>query len=521
MLINMNILRNVLLLCGMLLLVTCQNNDLFRTEEAGASLHLTLKSLDNTIGTRGIDDLNDDGNVSEEEIIVDGRKIYRLAIFLFDGEKAIASTVLEADDQRFSNDNSEATVSFVNLDYSKTYKLYAVANFGEYQGPTEKLVGCITDVNERNVTGGLKVLASDGNVCSHSTPYPLTLQKDINLTPGLNRVSGELLRTYARVRINVRNQSIMNDLYISDLEFSQNFTCDEVDLFTEGGTANNSPDPKSSDAITPFQSNLMIPKMDDSGYVSEKTIFDSYLLESDGGKYEYTLGLRYGGDLEEIYTVNSTAINNSNNIENDAMYVIYNTNSKKYLYANGTSVACGDSYMTNGELNHNYVWKFTRPSSDKNRYRIESMGATGYYMQSSQVSTSKIPLTVNPGNSDYFTASTSSNNIRLQSTKSNYYLSVNNSSVIGNSSTGNSAQRRNNFYLYKVVKEYVSADISSEATIPIRIVDKTSGEASLLTAIHRNDFIDVIVSVTYNEKTGNVQFEVSNWDEVYGDVTFE
>ena len=502
-------------MCGLLLLAACQNNDFSRTEES-ASLHLIIKSSENTIRTRGVEDLDDDGIVSEEELLVDGRKIYRLAVFLFDGNKVVSSTVLEADDQRFSNGNSEATVSFTNLDYSKTYKLYAVANYGDYGN----IKGNLADVNEDNVTSGLKVTASAGNLCNHSTPYPLTLKKDINLTPGANSVSGELLRSYARLRINVRNQSSMNDLYITNLSFPQKFAQKSADLFTEGGTASVAPVVTSQDAITPFVQNLMIPKLNNAGNVSEKTIFDTYLLESNGGTYNYTLALKYDGGTEEVYNVSSTAINNANNIEDGAMYVIYNTNSGRYLYANGTTVGCGTSYLTNGELNHNYVWKFNR-SSSTNRYTIESMGATGYFMQSSQVSTSKVPLTVTPGSSDYFTASTNSNNIRLQSTKSNYYLSVNNNSVIGNSSTSSSAQRRNNLYLYKVNKESVSADITHEETIPIRVVDKASGEASQITSIRRNDFIEILVNVTYNEKTGNVEFEVSDWDEVNGEVTFD
>ena len=498
----------------MLLMAACHNND-FQPTGGSASLHLIIKSSESTIRTRGVEDHNDDGTVSEEELIVDGRKIYRLAVFLFDGNKVASSTVLEADDQRFSNGNSEATVSFTNLDYSKTYKLYAVANYGNYG----ELTGNIADVNVDNVTSGLKVTASNDNLCNHLTPYPLTLQKNINLTPGANSVSGELLRTYSRVRINVRNQSSINDLYITSLSFAQKFAQKNADIFTEGGTASVAPVVTSQDAVTPFAQNLMIPKLGTTGYVSEKTIFDSYLLESNGGTYNYTLGLKYQGDSEEVYTVNSTAVNNANNIENGAMYVIYNSNAKKYLYANGTSVSSSDSYLTNGELNHNYVWKFNKSSN--NNYTIESMGATGYFMQSSQVSTSKVPLTVNPGSSDYFTASTNSSNIRLKSTKSNYYLSVNGSSVIGNSSTGSSAQKRNNFYLYKVVNEQVASSITHQETIPIRIVDKTTGEASALTAIRRNDFIEILVSVTYNEKTGDVQFEVAGWDEVNGDVTFE
>lgn len=513
---RINILHNILLICCVLLLTACRNNDFPHSEE-GTSLHLIIKNTENTIRTRGVEDLNDDGNISDNELYVDGQKMYRLIVFIVDGNNVVSSTILEADDERFSNNNSEATVSFINLDYSKRYKLYAVANYGNYEG----IEGNLSDISEEEIIAGHTVTASGNNVCPNNTPYPLTLQKDINLTPGTNYVSGELTRTYARLRINVRNQSSMNDLYITNLSFPQKFTQKSADLFTEGGTASVAPVVTSGDAVTPFVPNIMIPKLNDTGSANEKTIFDTYMLESNGGTYNYTLALKYEGGTEEVYNVSNTAINNANNIEDGAMYVIYNTNSGRYLYANGSSVGTSTSYQTNGELNHNYVWRFNR-SSSTNRYTIESMGATGYFMQSSQVSTSKaIPLTVTPGSSDYFTASTSSNYIRLQSTKSNYYLSVNNNTATGNSSTSTNGLRRNNFYLYKVNKEYVTADITHQETIPIRIVDKTTGEASQITSIRRNDFIEILVNVTYNEKTGNVEFEVSDWDEVNGEVTFD
>ncbi|MBE6303370.1 MAG: hypothetical protein E7089_05485 [Bacteroidales bacterium] len=509
----MNILRNMLLLCAMLLWVACSNND-FPHPEGGASLHLTIKSSENTIRTRGVEDLDDDGTVSEEELFVDGRKMYRLAVFILDGNRVASSTVLEADDPRFANANTEATVSFTNLDYSKSYELYAVANYGNYAG----LTGNLSNVTEDNVTSGLRVTSSGNNMCNHRTPYPLTLKKNISLTPGVNTVSGELLRTYARLRINVRNQSSLSNLTIENFSLAQKFTQQSADLFAEGGTANVSPVVTSSDAITPFVQNKVIEKITSSGGVSEQTIFDSYLLESTGGNYSYTLGLKYEGDSEEVYSVNTTAINNAGLID-EGMYVIYNTNSGRYLYANGNSVGSGTSYLTNGELNHNYVWKFTRAYQGSNMFTIESMGATGYFMQSSGINGSRVPLTVNPGSSDYFSPSTSGSYIRFRDSNFNYYLSVNGSTVCGHNSSRN--QNRRNFYLYKVTKESKVAEIEHEETIPINIIDKNSGEASPLTAIRRNDFIEILVNVTYNEKTGNLEFEVSDWNEVNGDVTFD
>ena len=512
------IFHKLLWLMSLLFLASCQQEECSQTE-GKASLQLTVKALENTLHTRGVEDLDDDGTVSEEEIIVDGRKMYRLAVFLLDGTRVVSSTVLEADDTRFGNDNTEATVSFENLDYSMTYKLYAVANYRNYGGLTGKLA----DVNGNNVASGLTVSASDDKLCSKGTPYPLTLVKDIDLSPGVNTISGELIRTYARIRINVRNQSATNDLYISNLSFPAKFTQNSVDVFNEGGTANAQPVVASADAITPFVANTMIPKIDDESNVSETTIFDSYLLESTGGEYKYMLGVKYEGGTNEVYTVSDTLITSHSYIEDGGLYVIYNTNAGRYLYDNGDNVGAGSSYLTNGELNHNYVWKFTRTSNRYYRYTIESMGGSGKFMQSSQVNSSEVPLITNAGNSDYFTASTNGSNIRFQATSnyyySYYYLSVNESTVCGHYSNSNRTCR--DFQLFKVTKEGGVSSVSKEATIPISIIDKNTGEASPLTAIKRNDFINILVNVTYNEKTGEVEFEVSDWEDVNGDVTFD
>ena len=271
--------------------------------------------------------------------------------------------------------------------------------------------------------------------------------------------------------------------------------------------------------------------------VNEATIFDSYLLESSGGNYNYTLGLKYtdasGGEGSgDSYVMTGVTAKTPAEIENGSLYVIYNVYEKKYLYADVNSiVGASSSYeLPNREIDPRYVWRFDRTLTNFN-FTIESMGASGYFMQSTQVSGTAVPLTKSPATMDYFYATTaatgSNNNLRFQSSSLgtgqsyNYYLSVNaNSQVVGHSSNANQIQR--NFHLYKVEKQQTFAnDITHEATIPINIIDKTTGIASPLTAISRNDFIEILVSVNYNEKTGDINFEVSNWAEVNGDVAFD
>jgi hypothetical protein len=343
----------------------------------------------------------------------------------------------------------------------------------------------------------------------------LTLKKEIALQPGANIVSGELVRTYARVRINIRNQS-KADLQITKLSFADRFTQRTASLFAEGGTANATPSVTSGDAVTPFVQNMMVPGIGEGNSVTESTIFDAYMLESNGGRYQYTLGVKYdGGVSETVYEMESNYISNPSSVVDGGLYVIYNTNARKYLYDNGSNnLSSTSSQTTGGELNHNCVWRFIKVSG--NNYRIESMGRSGYYIRSSAVKNNAVPMTSTAGDKDYFTLSQSSSYMYMKSTSSNYYLAVNNNGPVG-ASTGNSRR----FRLYRVNATTVNSDVTHEAAIPITTIDKETGESVPMQKLSRNDFVNILVNVSYNDKSGEIEFEVSDWNEVEGDVTFD
>lgn len=500
----------VSLCCGVLLITGCHNDDwaTTATPQEGASLRIVVRSAEQS--TRGIQDLDNDGIVTQNERFIDGQAMYRLCLCLKDGNNVVATTTLEPNDTRFNADNTQAVVLFDNLDYSKTYQLYAVANYGNY----DTLEGALSNFDITAVAANYTIEASADNICDKAHPYPISLIQDVTLNPGVNSISAQLLRTFSRVRINVRNQSAHADLSVTDFNFANQFTQSSANLFTPGGTANVSPVVSSSGAVTPFEANVTIPKIDAQGEVSEMTIFDGYMLESAGGNYEFTLHLKCGdGTTEEVYTVSTTPITNHNNIVDGGMYVLYNTNSGRYIYTNGSKMLAGVTYLVGGELNNNYVWRLNRTTN--NRYMLESLGITGYYARSSAISSSQVPMTVSPSSSDYFTATTSGSSIRFQSTV-NYYLQVQNYAVSGTTSSN-----RRNFQLFRVTAENVGTAVTHTADVPIRVIDPNTGVAQQIQGISRNDFLEVLVNVTYNEKTGNVQFEVAEWDEVNGEVNFD
>ena len=499
-------------LCGMLLVGGCTELAPETGMGQGTSLTLMLRNGEARLETRGVQDLDDDGQVSPLEEVVDGRRMYRLAVYLVSDGTVVASEVLEDNDPRFGAGNAEATVSFDNLDYSKPYQLYAVANYGEYDSQTSGHLSAITDV-----TGNMQVASSATSaLCPKATPYPLTLKKEIALQPGTNFVSGELVRTYARVRINIRNQS-KADLQITKLSFADRFTQRTAPLFAEGGTANATPSVTSGDAVTPFVQNMMVPGIGEGNSVTESTIFDAYMLESNGGQYQYTLGVKYGGGVSEtVYTVDGNYITNPNSVVNGGLYVVYSTNAGRYLYDNGSNnLSVTSSYNTGGELNHNCVWRFIQVSD--NDYRIESMGRSGYYIRSSAVKNNAVPMTSTAGENDYFTLSQSGSYMYMRSTSGYYYLAVNNNNAPVGAYSGNSRR----FRLYRVNATTVNSDVTHEAAIPITTIDKETGESVPMQKLSRNDFVNILVNVSYNDKSGDVEFEVSDWNEVEGDVTFD
>lgn len=502
-------------LCVMLLMCGCAELAPETDVEQGTSLTLMLRNGDIRLEkTRGVEDLDDDGEVSQLEEVVDGRRMYRLAVFLVSDGTVVASEVLEAGDSRFSLGCTEATVSFNQLDYSRNYQLYAVANYGEYDASTAGHLADIADVTER-----ISIASSSSGLCAKGTPYPLSLKKDIVLKPGVNTVSGELVRTYARIRINIRNQS-RSDLEITKLQFAGKFTQSTVDLFDEGGVADVMPSVTSDDAVTPFVQNTVVPGIGEDNSVAEATVFDAYMLESNGGTYQYTLGVKYSGGVSETYySVASSYITNPNDVEDGGLYVIYNANARRYLYDNGSdALASAESHMPDGELDHNCVWRFIKVSG--NDYRIESVGRSGYSINSSGVKNNTVPMVAVAGSTDYFTLSQTGSYTRymlLRSTSSSYYLAVNNGGTPIGATSGNSRR----FRLYRVTASTESSDVKHEADIPITTVDKKTGESVPMQKLNRNDFVNILVNVSYNDKSGEVEFEVSDWNEVDGEVTFE
>ena len=503
------------LILGGLMTIACNEDaELSGKDDAsGTSLTMTFLVSGSENASRGLEDLDDNGTIADAEKQVDGSRMFSLAVFMVNEENEIVAskTTQNEGEITFAQDNKQATVTFQDLNYGETYQLLAIANFGEdahYQ--------IAENVDADDLLTGKVSTSSTGNLCAK--PYPLTMKKEVVLQPGENTISGELVRTFARIRITVRNQSSTNDLQIKRLSFPSNFTYGTANLFGTGGSGLAQPVVSHTGAVRAFTGTdddpVVIGKNVDG--VNSATIFDAYMLESTGGKYAYTLKVSYGS--KNVYIVNEDKVIDqrgdlASNYSGNQFLIQVNGGSN-YLYVNNGNISVSNIAMENilklsEEQLRPYLWTLEANNTNNYRYYVKSVSADKYINSNSN----SVSL-VNRENNDYFTFSNSgSSAVRLAPTyQRNRYLRYNNN-TLQYSSTASP------FIFHPVVSGSQSSDHTEE--IPISVVDDITGITSPITAINRNDLINILVNVSYSEVLGGFDFKVTNWTPGGGDVTFD
>ncbi|MGM9752523.1 MAG: hypothetical protein ACI3ZK_00520 [Candidatus Cryptobacteroides sp.] len=362
-------------------------------------------------------------------------------------------------------------------------------------------------------------------------PQPLTLAKEIKLNPGMNSISGELLRSFSRIRLSVENLANV-DLTLDSLKFSDNTTRDQTYLFDlpdypdriyEVGTKGK-PSANSSDAIVPFVNKTVLSKLSAGDNI--KTVFDAYILESRdlSNDYTYKLNLEYVGEAPAEYfsSVSSTPINDKSALSDGSYYVIMNQANNKWILTAGTDVV-GLLDIEIADLTlpiHNeYIWQLQSQGS-ADSYYIKTVGATTYYIGEPQANANGLPLT--PTESKYFVMENSAQShigMKVNSSSSGHsYINVN----YPGSKVGGwvylDGDLGSQFDFYEVSKTLVYPKYATP--IKLTTIDPVTSVVSPVHTIKRNDFINVFVSVSYNKDFGSFEFEVKPWNEVSGDIEF-
>ena len=532
--------RRCLSICAVLFAL-CGCHEMLQPQEEGtASLKLVLNAPTYGLELKSVSsDPDSPENWTQWERAVDGRYIYRVTAFILDGDRLVAH-----EDIKLDGEVTETEVDFEANFTHGTYTLMVVANYSAHEAPdgsngTRKYAGIqdftetVEDILGHTVIDNFTNLYSDSfikyelkstdGVCP-CVPQPLTLTKTIELHPGVNQISGELKRSYSRVRISVENNSD-EDLKVSSMRFNDIFTQSSAYIFDGKGYINNKVaiDVASTDALTSFTGTETAPMTIPAKQIS--VVFDAYILESQRNstneKYSYSLGLRYGNQTSYILN-NTTSITKAANV-NSGHYIIVTRNNKRYLKAGTNTVTSqADALGTlkaGMSIPKEYVWTFDNKKSDNT-----SLSAKQFYIGTADA--------MNSGQTSYYIANPESNKVALGSNKSVYftvgekdkyltfessaggswkYLYNNNGSITGYGSNGSNAQ----FYLYQV-----DAPSGSVTDIPLNTINDITGQPEEVNEIKRNDFINALVKVSYSKNQGHFIYEVRDWGTAGGDVSF-
>lgn len=470
---------------------------------------------------------------SQAERAADGRYIYALSVYVLNDAKQIVAAQENIDVE------AEATEVVVTFDKSYNlkrgiYTIMAVANHSEH-----KIGDTIYDsgTNGSWQSGSYQALMNNtivGDTSHNLSPkdvmQPLSMMKAVELHAGNNVIEGELVRTYARVRIEVKNNSGTLPLSINSLSFSNNFTQKQAYVFDDGSDRKyfgekGAPLATSERALQPFTYDTASSVKTIAARESA-VVFDSYLLESklsDDDFYKYTLDISYEGTAASYsFVPNWTAINQINqmNVGDESYFLLYNNNRKRYLSANDDKVGTATLSASSSTVATDHVWQLIK--SGTNKYYIYNV-ETGLYMQNP--SSNAITLGASPVEFTFATKTSGKSTYITIAGSNGSYVYVGNSNanyaVTGYASGSNSGVY---FTLYKVDKKLASLEgssISYNTPIVLTTINPTTQQSSPTKAIKRNDFINILVTVSYNAVAGSFEFYVEDWKTGGGSVDFD
>ena len=452
-----------------------------------------------------------------------------------------------------------------------TYVLLAVANFSEsdqfgQSGIAAQIQALIEEFRQNSDVGlgnfkanyahfydlTLKIPDVIENGASYS-PYvrpgdvsiPLSTTQYLHLISGQNRSSAELKHTCARVRVDVCNYSDQ-PLTINDLQMSNNFTQSNCYLFsrldhTENYAIENNhrgkgaPVTSSSNALIPFQEGQVLTQN-----MGVTTIFDGLIYESrdEVNNYTYTIDVSYGQEDLTRYVLknNGQPISSWSDLQTQGPYfLLKRSDGNSYLYTENDKVYASSGDNTPQQIldqcaaqnySYSYVWKLEWANNGLSYYLRNVF--TGKYINRIEISDSsneedRLIMVDGTGLDNSYTVNLNGGYFLFSSDyyqdrySANAYINIradqSNMPVVGWYGNGEWSQ----FALYPL--EEVTG-LGTREEVVLRTIDKTSGVVSDVHEIQRNDFIRVLVEVSYNPDKGHFEFVVNGWNTIDGEITF-
>ena len=574
----------------------------FSTCSDGLTLASTKALTDSSLF--GLDDPDHPENMAPGALAVDGRIMAELVVLVVkDGDIVAyrdihrASKDLDADngflDASGKVDTALSYASRAKVTFSHAgakhgenlkrgaYKLYAAAlPYGDIAG---KYYGDLFDgfVKVRNALNEGRPVpfqdiydtkidiskAVDGETSEFPFLYPkvgqwVSGETDVTLRYGANKARLELLRTSARVRIDITNAS-SQPLLINDMSFGEGFTRKDSWLFSRSDLSQNyyetelgAPAVGSDRAIIPFIGSVDNPVSIDAG--RRQAVFDGYVNENKNlnNPFTYSLSVYYDG-MEAEFRADGEPYSSLDELKDGTTFYIGKYDRQEFLYHwfSGT----GDSryeiiradQSTNEAIfynpDRNYIWQLEHADGDADGvFVLKSLSLLHdtevYVAPAGYSSVSSVrdmnyqdqdtgewfnygslvvltaddkrfarfkPVLMENSSFAFKVVDRNGNDIMLNS--NNIYLNI--AGGVAKKDVGfwpEAPQENDMFQLYPV------HSVVGDATI---MTIKEDGVP--VTEIRRNDFLRIHLKVSYNKNVGQFVFDVADWDEKSGETTFD
>lgn len=439
----------------------------------------------------------------------DGDSMKKLVVLLVDVNSEIVGRDMSTPDA------VSQTVTFTGL-LRGQYTLYIVANApGDLDlstaayGVGSTLPGTLKDRLLASLSG------TDTPSYDDVDGMPLTLVKEVALSPGENQISAELERVVGRFSVSVYNYIDNKKLCISNVELSD-FNASTGYLFNHNNTIPGAATYRSFPPLTDIIS------IASHGNAS---VFDKYLYENTASTYEMTIE---GAIFEETdnpatCVVNQNIGSDQTSIDSpDDVYVICSySDDTYYLYMNGTTLSAKQPADDN-ELIHdkNYQWQFSGTSSGT----MKNVGTERY------ITISGGTLGTGTSGSTFYFGINSGIYFRSGTTGTRYFIRRNGEgiNILGRrSDVPNNNDSRWYLCRYTETEEWKDAGGNTLTPVkkfsvitPINYIN-SFGAAAALKYIYRNEHLHTTANVFYNESQGIFNFEVIPWEKKTADITFD
>lgn len=565
---------------------------------------------DGDYSLEGLDDPDHPENMAVGALAVDGRIMAELIVLIVKDGKIVAYREINKnssdldEDNGFLDDSGKVDKSLVYSSRAKVSFSHYAAKHGEdigrgdckiyaaalpYGDIAEKYYKDLFDgfrkvrdmLNEGKTVDFDQIYATkidisssvDGEVSDFPFLYPkvgqwLSGETSTTLHYGKNKARLELLRTAARIRLEITNSS-SQPLMMNHLAFSDKFTRKDSWLFSRSDKSQNyystdtgAPAVESSRAIISFTGSVEKPVIIESG--KRTAVFDGYINENRDlqNLFTYSLSVYYDG-MEAQFRADGTMSSSPDSLKNGATFYIGKYQRLEFLYHwfSGTDDR-KEIIRTDGGTNEaifynpdrNYIWQVEHLDGDADGVFVlrslstlhetkSYVSAPGYSYASEDVS--KMNYTDAETGEKFNYGSTivlTDNMVRATRLKA---ISCANGSIALQvvDRKGNGISLTDEKYSGKPILMNVYGGISKKdigfwaedgpsenCMFQFYPVHSVVGDATTMTVkengtaiteIKRNDFIRIHLKVSYNKNIGQFEFEVAPWDSKNTETTFD